>query len=263
MLEEIVQSKRKSVEAAKQRICFASLRSAIRDLPPPRDFVGALTDSKDIALIAEIKKASPSKGLIRDDFDPAQIARIYEENGATAISVLTEEKYFQASIQNLQQVRKISRLPLLRKDFIIDEYQIYEARLHGADAVLLIVSLLSTRQLKDYLGIATELGLATLVEVHSPEDLQKALLAGAEVIGINNRNLKTLKVDLTATFALLDSVPEEKIVVSESGISTREDVLRLKRAGVNAVLVGEALMRESDIGSKLRELLGKSGSNNY
>ncbi len=262
MLEKIVQSKKESVEAAKRRLSLVSLRSAVKDLPPPRDFVGALQASNEIALIAEIKKASPSKGLIRADLDPVQIARVYQENGASAISVLTEEKYFQGSIRTLQQVRKTTCLPLLRKDFIIDEYQIYQARFHGADAVLLIVTLLSAPQLKDYLRIAAELGLGVLVEVHSSEELQKSLLAGAEVIGINNRNLESLKVDLTTTFGLLDSIPEEKIVVSESGISTRQEVLRLKQVGVDAVLIGEALMREPDISRKLKELLDKPDIDN-
>jgi indole-3-glycerol phosphate synthase len=262
MLEKIVEYKKESVETAKRRVSLVFLRSAVKDLPPPRDFVGALKASSDIALIAEIKKASPSKGLIRADFDPVQIARVYQENGASAISVLTEEKYFQGSIRTLQQVRKASCLPLLRKDFIIDEYQIYQARFHGADAVLLIVTLLSASQLKGYLEIAAELALGALVEIHSSEELPKALLSGAEIIGINNRNLKSLKVDLTTTFGLLDSIPEEKIVVSESGINTRQEVLRLKQAGVDAILIGEALMREPDIGSKLRELLGRPDIDN-
>ena len=213
-----------------------------------------------MALIAEVKKASPSKGVIREDFDPVAIAREYADNGATCLSVLTDEKYFQGKLEYLRQIRKAVTLPLLRKDFTIDPYQIVESRAAGADAILLIVAALPNKDLCYYLKIARQYDLAALVEVHDREELEEALEAGADLIGINNRDLHTFRSSLSVTLDLLSDLPPDpnRLVVSESGIFTRADVEKLGQAGVNAVLVGEALMRERDIGAKVRELLGKA-----
>jgi indole-3-glycerol phosphate synthase len=209
-----------------------------------------------IALIAEVKKASPSKGVIRADFDPERIADAYAANGARCLSVLTDEAYFQGCDAHLQAAKAVAGLPVLRKDFTIDEYQLYEARVIGADAVLLIVALMDSSQLDDCLGLAGELGLSALVEVHDDDELLHAKAAGAGLVGINNRDLRTFATTLETTFALLPQVPKGTVVVSESGIGDRRDVERLAAAGVDAILVGESLMRETDIGAKVRELLG-------
>jgi indole-3-glycerol phosphate synthase len=203
-----------------------------------------------------VKKASPSKGVIRENFDPVTIARVYEESGAACISVLTEEKFFQGKLEYLDLIRKSAGLPLLRKDFIVDEYQIYEARAAGADAILLIAACLEKEQMKDYLGIAGQLGLDVLVESHTYRELDRSLLAGATLVGINNRDLTTFVVSLRTTLDLLKDIPDDRTVVSESGIKTRDDVIALEKAGVDAILVGESLMREKDIGKKVKELLG-------
>ncbi len=255
ILEEIAEYKRDFVAVRKRAHSLVDMRLRAADSPPPADFAGALR-REGIALIAEIKKASPSKGVIRADFDPQRIAATYAENGAHCLSVLTDEAYFQGSDAYLQIARKTSGLPALRKDFTLDEYQIYEARALGADAVLLIVALMDGSQLDDFIGRASELELAALVEVHDGEELARAGEAKAQLIGINNRDLKTFKTSLDTTFALLEDMPEGAIVVSESGINHRKDVEQLEKAGVDAILVGEALMRERDIGAKLRELLG-------
>ncbi len=204
-----------------------------------------------------MKKASPSKGVIREDFDPVGIARVYEGAGAACLSVLTESRYFGGALEYLGAIRRAVGLPLLRKDFIIDEYQVYEARAAGADAILLIAACLERRQIEDFLGIARGLGLDVLVESHTYKELDKALLAGASLVGINNRDLATFSVSLQSTLDLLKDIPDDRTVVSESGIRNREDVLMLQKAGVDAVLVGESLMREKDIGKKVKELLGK------
>jgi len=255
ILEEIVEYKREFVSQARRRSSLADVRARARDAADPADFLGALQD-EGIALIAELKKASPSKGLIREDFDPERIAATYAENGAQALSVLTDEAYFQGCDAYLRDARRVAGLPTLRKDFTIDEYQIYEARVIGADAILLIVALMDGGQLEDFLGLGEELGLGALVEVHGADELDRALGVGARLVGINNRDLKTFETDLETTFALLDRVPESVITVSESGIEQRQDVERLEAAGADAVLVGEALMREADIGAKVRKLLG-------
>jgi indole-3-glycerol phosphate synthase len=209
-----------------------------------------------IALIAEVKKASPSKGVIRADFDPERIADAYAANGARCLSVLTDEAYFQGCDAHLQAAKAVAGLPVLRKDFTIDEYQLYEARVIGADAILLIAALMDSSQLDDCLGLAGELGLSALVEVHDDDELLHAKAAGAGLVGINNRDLRTFATTLETTFALLPQVPKGTVVVSESGIGDRRDVERLAAAGVDAILVGESLMRETDIGAKVRELLG-------
>lgn len=258
ILDEIIAYKKKELAETKRRTTLAEVRSRIADIGPTRGFSKALSGSGEIGLIAEVKKASPSKGVIREDFDPVTIARIYEESGASCISVLTEKKYFQGSLEYLGDIRKAVKLPLLRKDFIIDEYQVHEARAAGADAVLLIAACLDKGRMEDFLGIAGELGLDVLVESHTYKELDKALLAGASLVGINNRDLGTFTVSLQTTLDLLKDIPDDRIVVSESGIKTRDDVVMLQKAGVDAILVGESLMREKDVGKKVKELLGTS-----
>ena len=255
VLEEIAEYKRAFVAERKRQHSLQDMRLRAADSPAPADFIGAL-DQEGISLIAEVKKASPSKGVIRQDFDPERIAATYAENGARCLSVLTDEAYFQGSDAYLQAARAASELPSLRKDFTVEEYQLYEARALGADAILLIVSLMDGSQLADYIGLAGELELTALVEVHDRAELARAAEARAQLIGVNNRDLKTFKTTLDTTFELLEYMPEGALVVSESGINHREDVERLAEAGVDAILVGEALMRERDIGAKVRELLG-------
>jgi indole-3-glycerol phosphate synthase len=256
ILDEIVAYKREFVAESKRRVPFQTLQDQVTANPGERRFARALR-GEVIAVIAEVKKASPSKGLIRPDFNPVEVAATYEANGARAISVLTDERYFQGSACALTQVRQAVDLPLLRKDFTIDPYQVYEARAIGADAVLLIVGILSADQLMEYLDLAHSLSLDALVEVHTEGEMETALDAEARVIGINNRDLRTFQTDLAVTENLIGLIPEGVVVVSESGIHTREDVLRLQDAGADAILVGESLMREPDIGRKLRELLGQ------
>ncbi len=255
VLEEIAEYKRAFVAERKRRQTLQDMRLRAADCAEPADFEAALRQ-EGISLIAEVKKASPSKGVIRADFDPERIAATYAENGARCLSVLTDEAYFQGSDAYLQAARVASGLPALRKDFTVDEYQLYEARALGADAVLLIVSLMDGSQLADYIGLARELDMAALVEVHSRDELVRAIAARAQLIGVNNRDLKTFKTTLDTTFELLDDRPADALFISESGINHREDVERLAAAGVDAILVGEALMRERDIGAKVRELLG-------
>ncbi|RME66141.1 MAG: indole-3-glycerol phosphate synthase TrpC, partial [Nitrospirae bacterium] len=219
-------------------------------------FLGAITrpEGQPIRFIAELKKASPSEGIIREDFDHLKIASIYEEKGASAISVLTEEDYFKGSISYLRDLSKVSKLPLLRKDFIVDEYQIYEAATFGADAVLLIAAALSKTQAEEFFHLATELGLHSVVEVHHWKELEDVMLFSPPIIGINNRDLRTLKVDLRTTEYLIKDIPEGHCVVSESGIKTRDDVLYISSLGVDAILIGTTLMKAKDIGKKIEEL---------
>jgi len=254
ILGEIVSYKRKSVAQKKDKIPLSNLRERILKLPPARDFKGAVSLPGKINLICEIKKASPSSGLICRDFNPKKIARSYERNGAAAVSVLTEEKYFLGDILHLLSVKESVNIPILRKDFIIDEYQLYESRAFGADAVLLIASLLDVEEIVKFIKISKNMGMETLIEVHYEEDLEKALSTPAEVIGINNRNLKDFSVDLNVTKNLRKKIPGKKIVVSESGIKRREDVLLLKNTGINAILVGQVLLESEDISRKLKEL---------
>ena len=257
ILDEIVAYKRTELVETKRAAPLAELKAKAASMEPTRGFREALAGEGEMRLIAEVKKASPSKGVIREDFDPVKIARTYEESGASCLSVLTEKKFFQGKLGYLDDIGKDVRLPLLRKDFIIDEYQIYETRIAGADALLLIVACLGHHQLEDYLGLAGRLGLDVLIEAHTYKELDRVLLTGARLVGINNRDLATFKVDLRTTLELLKDIPDDCIVVSESGIKTREDVLMLQKAGVDAILVGESLMREKDIGKKVKELLGK------
>jgi indole-3-glycerol phosphate synthase len=257
ILDKIVATKREEIAAAKAKLPEAELRARIKDTPPRIDFFDALLAEEPIKLIAEVKKASPSKGIIRADFDPVAIAKIYEANGATCLSVLTDEQYFQGSLDYLSAIRAAVKLPLLRKDFILDTYQLLEARLAGADAVLLIAECLDDCNLRKLHNDALDLGLTPLVELYDPPNLARVLEAGATLIGVNNRDLRTFEVDLEHTIRLRGQIPDHCLLVGESGISTHADVQRLAEAGVDAILVGESLMREPDIGAAVRRLLGK------
>ena len=256
ILQKIVENKREEVARQKGILPLGELRQMLADRPPSRDFEGAIRN-RDCAVIAEVKRSSPSKGLIREDFNPIGIAGIYEDNGASAISILTERKFFEGNAAYVPQISSVVGLPLLRKDFIIDPYQINETRVLGADALLLIARLLEAGELRDFLGLASELGLAALVEVHNEADVEKAVSSGARIVGINNRDLATFRTDLDVSIRLARRIPKAITVVSESGINNRGDIEKLMEAGIHAFLVGESLMREKDVGKKLRELLGK------
>jgi indole-3-glycerol phosphate synthase len=258
VLDKIVATKRREIADARERVSLADLESRLAEAPPVRDFFGALAAGGAIKLIAEVKKASPSAGVIRSDFDPATIARTYERHGASCISVLTDETYFQGHLDYLRQVRSSVGLPVLRKDFILDSYQLLEARAAGADAVLLIAECLDDCQVRKLHNEALELGMAPLVELYDPENLDRVLEAGATLVGVNNRDLRTFEVDLDHTLRLRDRVPDHCVMVSESGIKTHADVSRLQAAGIDAILVGESLMRESDIGAAVDRLLGRA-----
>jgi indole-3-glycerol phosphate synthase len=257
ILDEIIAHKKEELAETKRRSPLADIKAKASDAEPARRAAESLSAGDTIRLIAEVKKASPSKGVIREDFDPVEIAKIYARSGASCISVLTEERYFKGKLEYLDQIRKAVGLPLLRKDFIIDEYQIYEARAAGADAVLLIAACLERKQIEDFLGVAGQSGLDVLVEAHTYKELDRALLAGASLVGINNRDLSTFNVSIRTSLDLIKDIPDDRTVVSESGIKSREDVLALQKAGVDAILVGESLMREKDIGKKVKELLGR------
>ena len=259
ILDRIVATKRQEIERAKASVSIETLRAQVKAAPPLRDFFAALAASGPIKLIAEVKKASPSKGVIRADFDPVAIARTYEANGATCLSVLTDEPFFQGSLDYLRQIRTAVELPLLRKDFILDSYQLLEARAAGADAVLLIAECLDDCNLRKLHNEAIELGMTPLVEFYDAENLPRVLAAGASLIGVNNRDLRTFVVNLDRTLQMREKVPLDSVLVAESGIETRADVLRLQSAGVEAILVGESLMREPDIGLAVRRLLGAAG----
>jgi indole-3-glycerol phosphate synthase len=256
ILEQIVNSTRKVVAMRKSQTPLSEIEEAASHQTPPRDFVGAL-QRDGIRLIAEIKRASPSKGLLCTNLDAAALACTYTQGGAAAISVLTESEYFLGSFADLEAVRMQVDLPLLCKDFIVDRYQIHEARAHGADAILLIAAILTQVELKALSETAQSLGIAALVEVHNHNELRKALRISPVIIGINNRNLEDFSVDLETTAKLRHFIPSGVVVVSESGIHSRDDVLRLQEAGVNAVLVGEALVTSPDPAAKMAELLGK------
>jgi indole-3-glycerol phosphate synthase len=257
ILDKIVATKRTEIERAKAAVSADELRTKLNNAPPVRDFFAPLAAAGPIKLIAEVKKASPSKGVIRADFDPVAIARTYEAHGATCLSVLTDEPYFQGSLDYLRQVRQAVAIPVLRKDFILDSYQLLEARAAGADAVLLIAECLDDCNLRKLHNEAIDLGMTPLVEFYEPENLDRVLAAGAQLIGVNNRDLKTFHVDLEHTVRLREKVPLDCVFVGESGIYVRSDVLRLQQAGVDAMLVGESLMREADIGAAVDRLLGR------
>jgi indole-3-glycerol phosphate synthase len=260
ILDKIVATKRAEIERAKAAESEAALRERIAAAPPRRDFFAALASPGPIKLIAEVKKASPSAGVIRADFDPVAIAKTYAAHGATCLSVLTDEPYFQGRLEYLAAIREAVDLPLLRKDFILDTYQLVEAQLAGADAVLLIAECLDDCNLRKLHNAAIELGLAPLVELYDPENLPRVLAAGATLIGVNNRDLRTFTVDLKHTLRIRRDVPDDCLLVAESGIRTRDDVLKLEAAGVDAILVGESLMRERDIGAAVERLLGRPES---
>ena len=256
ILDRIIESKRREIEAVQRTVSEEELERRIVKLPPTRDFTSALSWANDVAVIAEIKKASPSAGVIRADFDPVAIARTYEKHGAAAISVLTDAEFFQGNLGYLSAVREAVSCPILRKDFILERYQLLEARVAGADAVLLIAECLPGDRLADLQREATKLGLHTLIELHDAEQLQRVLDAGGKVIGINNRDLRTFVTRIEQTLELLPLIPANRIVVSESGIASHADVRRLGAAGAQAVLVGESLMRAPDIGAALDSLRG-------
>jgi indole-3-glycerol phosphate synthase len=255
ILDQIVETKWREIEAAMRSVPEAELARRVASLPPARDFAAALR-RPGVQVIAEVKKASPSAGVIRPDFDPVAIARTYERHGAAAVSVLTDEHYFQGSLAYLAAIREVVTLPLLRKDFILDRYQLLEARLAGADAALLIAECLPGDRLATLQRQAAELGLHTLVELHDAEELPRVLDCGASVIGINNRDLRTFTTRLDHTLDLLPKIPPDRVVVSESGIKTHAHLERLGGAGARAVLVGESLMRAPDIGAALDALRG-------
>jgi len=256
ILSKILAAKRADVRRAQQIRPQPELERMASNAPAPRDFHGALIKTDQISIIAEIKKASPSAGVIRADFDPVTIAAIYEKHGAAAISVLTEEVHFQGSTEYLKAIRRQCGVPLLRKDFIFDRYQLVEARANGADAVLLIAEVLEQPALVNLVTEAERLGMQALVEIHDNENLSRALDSGSRLIGINNRDLRTFETRLTHTLDLMPRISAYYCVVSESGISSRQDLLKLTQAGVQAVLVGEILMRADDIGAKLDEIRG-------
>lgn len=259
VLKKIVEHKLQEIEAAKRDSSVKELKSRIGDLEDiPRGFERAIRmaiDSGWTAVIAEVKKGSPSKGVIREDFDPLEIAEIYQNNGASCLSVLTDEKFFLGSLRYLALIREQVALPLLRKDFIIDPYQIYEARAAGADACLLIAAILSPTQIIEFTGLARELHLDVLLEVHDEREMEIAASTDISLIGVNNRNLRTFVTDLGTTGRLAAMLPAGRVLVSESGINCRADIVNLRAAGANAFLIGESLMREEDIGAKLQELL--------
>lgn len=253
ILDEIVANKRVEVAKRRQRVSLAELRRCAESLEPTRDFANALHGDR-VALIAEIKRASPSRGALKSGASPRDLARTYAANGAAALSVLTDKKYFNGSPNDLKAARAATQIPILCKEFIIDEYQIYESRALQADAILLIVRILSDALLRDYYALADSLGMHSLVEIHDEYELERALAADVDIIGINNRDLSDFAVDLRTTERLAPQIPREKIIIAESGIFTRADVERAARAGAHAVLVGESLMRAEDIGAKAQEL---------
>jgi indole-3-glycerol phosphate synthase len=258
VLDKIVATKHVEIERAKTARPETELRAQLKDAPPVRDFFAALEGEGPIRLIAEVKKASPSAGVIRADFDPVAIAKIYEAHGAACVSVLTDEQYFQGQLDYLTQIRAAVGIPLLRKDFILDSYQLIEARAAGADAVLLIAECLDDCNLRKLFNETIELGMTPLVELYEPANLSRVLEAGATLVGVNNRNLHTFEVDLEHSIRMRHEVPDEYILVAESGIKTRADVQRLESAGVSAILVGESLTRDPNIGAAVDRLLGKN-----
>jgi len=256
-LKEIVLKKKEKILLAKQQFPEEALKAKAQNLAPTRPFLEAINKPRQISLIAEIKKQSPSRGIIRQDFDPQEIAKIYQDSGAQAISVLTEEDYFGGNITFLNEIKVSVDLPILRKDFILEPYQVYESRFFGADAILLIADLLSKEKLSELIQLANSLGLNCLVEVHTEKELKKVLsLKQVTLIGINNRDLHTLEVDFKTTERLFPLIPKDKVVVVESGIKTHEDVLFLKILGANAILIGEAFMAAEDIKKKTEEIMG-------
>ena len=259
ILEQIYQDKLIAVRNKKKELSAKEICSQINcQKDKPKDFTKAIEQKlakNQVVIIAEVKKASPSKGIIRADFDPIAIAKTYQNNGATCLSVLTDEKYFMGKNEYLSQIRQNVNLPILRKDFIIDAYQIWEAKLIGADCILLIMAMIDEDLAIELEQIAIQSGLAVLIEIHNEEDLQKALKLKSRLIGINNRNLKTFVTSLETSKSLAPKIPTDKIIICESGISCREDILEMQKIGINCFLIGESLMRQDDIGQALKTLL--------
>lgn len=258
ILNQIMDNKKIELEITRNSSPLADLKARIGDMGPTRPFGSAIKRETGgpVKLIAELKKASPSKGIIREDFKLPDIISVYDRKQVSAISVLTEEHYFSGSLKYLQEARERTEKPLLRKDFIFDEYQVYEARANGADAMLLIAAALEKSQIADLYGLAKELSMDCLVEVHSLKELDATLDCGAEIIGINNRNLKTLEISLNMTFEMLKDIPEDRTVVSESGISSRDHVESIETTRTDAILVGTTIMKSEDMGAKIDELMG-------
>lgn len=257
ILKKIIARKQEEVAACKVKISLTELEAKLDFAPPVRGFVDSIRSklaAGQSAVISEIKKASPSKGILREDFQPAEIARSYAAAGAACLSVLTDIDFFQGSDEYLQQARAACELPVIRKDFFIDPYQVVEARVLGADCILLIVAVLEDEKMQELCSLATDLGMDVLVEVHDAEELQRALKLNVPLMGINNRNLRTFETSLNTTIELLEQIPEDRIVVTESGIHAKADVELMRKHQVNAFLVGEAFMREPDPGQKLSEL---------
>ncbi len=258
ILSDIIEAKRAHIEQSKKVMSLEYIKHCLsKKNILRRNFKQAISQSHDINIIAEIKRASPTRGVIRQEFDPKNIAREYQINGAAAISVLTEENFFKGSLSYIKEIKKVTNLPVLRKDFIIEEYQVYESALAEADAILLITHILSKEEIIKLSGLAKSLNMAVLCEAHSKEELEKAISARQDIIGINNRDLNTFKLSISTTENLIGIVPSGKIIVSESGIRTRSDILFLKSIGASAVLIGEVFMDAEDIGKKVREFTGK------
>ena len=253
ILDRIVESKKRILNKSKIECNINTLENIIDKLPEALDFKNALKkqNTNDIRIIAEVKKASPSKGIIREDFNPVKIAKQYEVNNAAAISILTESEFFMGKLGFLKEIKNAVNIPLLRKDFIFDPYQIYEARANGADAVLLIAAILEKSLLADLLSVVKDLSMNALVEVHTKDELEKVLQTDAEIIGINNRNLKTFHTDIQTSIDLTSNIPKSKVIVTESGIKTKEDIQKLTTAGVDAFLIGETFMRADNPGKML------------
>ena len=259
ILNKIIENKRSEVEKAKRCTSIDFLKSGMSNLDSTKGFYESIRPDGSTKVIAEIKRASPSKGVLRADFDPVGISKSYSKGGASAISVLTDSRFFKGSLDHLRNVRSAVGLPLLRKDFIIDPYQVYESRFYGADAILLIVAALDSAILRELLELAHSLEIDAIVEIHDERELDEAIEAGGKIIGINNRDLKTFDVSLETSIRLCKLIPKGKIIVSESGIGSQDDIKRLKSAGISVLLIGETFMRARDPGEELRKLL--SGCN--
>jgi indole-3-glycerol phosphate synthase len=255
-LEEIIKEKKSEVEAGKSKLPLSEILCGLEKPRDMRDFKAALNKPHTFSLIAEIKRSSPSRGLLRKKLDVPGIASVYEVTGAAAISVLTDEKFFGGRLSFIKEAKNVTSIPVLRKDFIIDEYQIYESAYYGADAFLLIAAILSEQELRNFLRLGEKLNMDAIAEVHTEEDLEKALAADAGIIGINNRDLHTFEVELETTSRLIRLVPEGKLTIAESGVKSYEDLMTLKSFGVNAVLIGEAFMESPDIAVRIKEIMG-------
>jgi len=255
ILSRIIEKKKEEIDRARKEVSFNDMKARAESMYIRSSFKKNISRKGHVNLIAEIKKSSPSQGIIRADFDPIKIALTYHAAGAAAISVLTDERFFDGRLEYIKMVKERVTLPVLRKDFIVDEYQVYESAVAGADAILLIAHILTQEELDRYLGTAKGLGMDVLVEVHNEEEMDRAIRSNAAIIGINNRDLTSFNVDISVTQRLLHLIPENRVIVSESGISSYEQVMFLKSLGVNAVLVGETLMRAENIGSKIREMM--------